>query len=85
MKEWHDTTMPDETADAVLVHLEEEARELLMEPSFEEAADVLLCLFAWTSRRGFALPALMYAAASKLEINKRRKWVKMPNGTYHHK
>lgn len=50
----------------------------------EEYADCLMCLLDSAARAGITVEHLKYAFQKKLEVNKKRTWVKKPNNTYDH-
>ncbi len=64
----------------ILKHLEEEIEELLEDPdSAEEQADCLMLIFQLSRATGVDLEK---AVLDKLEINKRRKWARIPGVGY---
>ena len=78
--EWSTQTFADERLPDVLAHLLHEVREELIPDPYEidEYADVYLLLLDALAHAGFEYCALILAAQTKLEINKKRKWGK-PN------
>lgn len=61
-----------------------EAEEFAAEPSLEEAADVFISLIAACTYFGWHPDDLARAARDKMEINKKRSWTQLPDGTYQH-
>lgn len=79
---WADETFGRQfTAQRQCDRVLEECRELVAEPSAEEAADVAICLFVVAHRMGFDLQA---AIDAKMDINRRRKWRVNGDGTGYH-
>lgn len=69
-----------------LLHLREEISELIENPNDEmEWADCWLLLLDAACRKGYTVDDLVEFGKRKLEINKKREWVKQPSGVYKHK
>ncbi len=71
----------------VTAHLKtlEEAKEFALEPSLEEAADVILTIAGAAINRGWTIKELGDAIVQKILINMEREWVRSEDGTYRHK
>jgi hypothetical protein len=97
--EWAQRTFPDGTALSSLEKLEDEIQEIRNEiilgttngPHSDfiadlstEYADALMCLFDSAGRMGIKPHVILEAFERKLEINKKRDWVKNDNNTYSH-
>lgn len=50
----------------------------------EEYADALMCLFDSAGRAGISVSEITEAFEKKLEVNKKRTWVKNPDNSYSH-
>jgi hypothetical protein len=61
-----------------------EAVEFSENPTLEEAADILICLYGAAFYRGWTLDDLECAIARKMNINRRRKWERQEDGTWQH-
>lgn len=68
-----------------LKKLKQEADEAIEKPNdLEEYADILLALFGAAYKAGFTYEQLLKASKSKFEVVQKRKWIKLPDGTYQH-
>lgn len=90
-KDWSDffkKFMKDATAEDFVTKFKEEAQEFWEKPSLEEMSDVFATMLAWAIEvHGgveHAMNLFFLASEAKLEKNLRRKWERMPDGTYHH-
>lgn len=88
--EWSLKTFLDATPISSLRKLESEIKEIeadilagIRKP--EEYADALKCLFDSAGRQGILPIEIFESFKSKLEINKKRKWIKNPDNSYSHK
>lgn len=86
---WSLQTFPEATPLGSLRKLESEIKEIeydiengIRRP--EEFADALMCLFDVAGRYDISVQEIIGAFAAKLEVNKRRKWVKNPDNSYSH-
>lgn len=61
-----------------------EATEFAVDPSLEEAADVLICLLGWAELNGLSGDAIVAAAQAKMRVNLARTWRRKPDGTWQH-
>ena len=78
-------TFPDHALAGHVEKLKTECDEVLKCPNdVMEFADVLLVFISMASTAGFEPDEILCAAETKLNINRRRKWMKMPDGTYQH-
>jgi hypothetical protein len=69
-----------------LHHLKFEIDELIEDPDDPlEWADCMLLLLDAARRKGYTPDQLFDFCLEKLEINKKRKWVKSDNNVYFHK
>lgn len=83
---WSATAFPDAGTIDHIKKLKDEADEVIKEPyDIEEYADCIIALFAGAWKTGITFSMLVEAVNQKLEVNKKREWVKLPNGTYQHK
>ena len=74
IQNWLDEVYPDRTLDSTLAKLREELQELSERPlDGWEAADVVILLFDLCDIVGFDLAKLVH---HKMNINRKRKWVK---------
>lgn len=64
--------------------LKEEASEFFNEPSLEEAADCFIALLGAVDGQGWTQDQLAQAVTEKMAINRKRRWVQQPDGTYRH-
>lgn len=79
---WQQETFTDGTEQGRIEHFREEIDEYLADPSNgEEAVDVFFLFVALFKNRGIDLRA---EAERKLEINKKRAWLKIPGGYSKH-
>lgn len=83
---WSATAFPDAGTIDHIKKLKDEADEVIKEPfDIEEYADCVIALFAGAWKAGITFNRLVEAVDQKLEVNKKRQWVKLPNGMYQHK
>lgn len=83
---WSATAFPDASTIDHIKKLKDEADEVIKEPSdIEEYADCVIALFAGAWKAEITFNILVGAIDQKLEVNKKREWVKLPNGVYQHK
>lgn len=87
--QWSRRTFPEATALSSLEKLKSETEEIEKDIKAgkkvpEEYADALMCLFDSAARQGITIDAIFKAFEEKLEINKRRIWVKNPDNSYSH-
>lgn len=76
---------PDASCNDHLKKLKIEADEAMQDNrDITEFADCLGAIYGAVSKAGFLYPELIKAGFEKLEINKVRKWEKLPDGTYQH-
>lgn len=69
-----------------LHHLKMEINELIENPNSPlEWADCMLLLLDAARRKGYTPDQIFDFCLQKLEINKKRKWVKIENNVYIHK
>lgn len=61
-----------------------EAKEFADNPSLEEAADTYISLLGAITQFGWTYDDLAVAVDTKMATNEKRKWAKMPDGTYQH-
>lgn len=80
-KVFSQNTFIDANTDDYLIKLEEEVKELKEDVSIEELADCVLVLVGLSR---FIEGDLKKAITNKIEINEKRKWERLPDGTYHH-
>jgi hypothetical protein len=79
---WTDCAFPEASGDSFIIKARTEWNELLADPDDpEEAADVILCLFAGWHRKGVDLLSVLNR---KLDINENRTWELQSDGTYQH-
>jgi len=64
--------------------VEKEAIEYADDPSLEEAADVFISLVGSMHHQGWTTVDLVAAVQAKMEINEKRTWVQLDDGTYQH-
>lgn len=64
--------------------LREEAKEFVDDPCLEEAADCFIALLGAVKGAGWDLNQLAAAVTTKTAINRKRKWERQPDGTFHH-
>lgn len=86
---WSLVTFPEATPISSLRKLESEIKEIEYDLENgqrrpEEYADALMCLLDSGGRHGIFLPEIIGAFAAKLEVNKRRVWVKNADNSYSH-
>lgn len=86
---WSLVTFPEATAVSSLRKLESEIKEIEYDIEHgkrrpEEYADALMCLFDVAGRSGISVVEIINAFAAKLEVNKRRQWIKNPDNSYSH-
>lgn len=74
-------TYPEAKAQDYLTKLNEEAEELLAEPSMEELVDCILVLVGLSR---FLPGDLKNALEAKIAKNESRRWERQANGTYRH-
>lgn len=85
MGEFAYKAFPDATSIDHLQKLINEAKEAKESPNdINEYADCLLSLFAAAYKAGIKIIPLLVASGCKLEVCKKRKWVKLEDGTYQH-
>ena len=76
---------PDAGLEHNLIHLKEEADEIIKQPDdLEEWADGLICYLGGFGKTNFTIYALQEACDKKITKNLNRNWVKRPDGTYKH-
>jgi hypothetical protein len=82
---WSKTAFPDAGTIDHIKKLQQEAEEVIQEPSdITEYADCVIALFAGAWKSGISFNELVEAVDQKLEVNKKREWMKLPDGTYQH-
>ena len=75
------TTFKEATSIEHLKKLKQEVDEAIEKPDYLfEYADCLLALFAAVHKAGYDLSDLINKSSEKLEIIKKRKWKKLPDG-----
>lgn len=85
---WALETFPEETIEEQAIHLRKELAELRLSGEAEELADCLMLAhlvnlrLLWQARD--APFDVVAEVRRKLEINRRRKWVRTPEGDYQH-
>lgn len=87
--DWSLKTFPEATPLSSIFKLESEVQEIKYDLANgirrpEEYADALMCLLDSAGRSGIGVAEIIEAFAVKLEVNKRRKWVKNPDNSYSH-
>ena len=83
--EWSKSAFPDANSIAHIIKMKHEAQEVIEAPyDTKEYADCLIALVAAAYKADICLFELIEATKDKLEINKKRKWVKLTDGTYQH-
>jgi hypothetical protein len=81
INKWQRERFPFATTEGVLNHLNEEVIEFFLEPSAEEAADIMILLYGWAGKVGVDLLA---EVDKKMLKNRHRKWNIQPDGTGRH-
>lgn len=86
---WSLKTFPEATAISSLRKLESEIKEIESDIATGnknpmEYADALMCLFDSAGRQGIPASEIFTAFGEKLEINKKRVWIKNPDNSYSH-
>lgn len=85
---WALETFPDETIEEQAIHLRKELAELRLSGEAEELADCLMLAhlvnlrLLWTARD--VSFDVVEEIRRKLEVNRRRKWVRTSEGDYQH-
>ena len=87
--EWQQANFPAATKEGIIRHLSEEFEEFLFAASNptsiidaeEEAADILILLYAWSTANNIDLQS---AVNEKMRINRSRTWIIQPDGTGRH-
>lgn len=83
--EWSKKTFQDANSIDHLQKLKIEAQEAKETPyRKEEYADCMIVLFAAAYKADISFYELIEAVKNKFEINKKRKWEKLSDGTYQH-
>ena len=83
--QWTKEAFSDAGSVEHLRKLHEETDEAIECPEdISEYADCLGAIFGAAYKQGFSFEQLLNASFDKLEINKSRKWQKLPDGTYRH-
>ena len=82
INKWQNERFPNATLAGILKHLSEEFAEFLANPSSEEAADIIILLFAWAKEE--EIPDLLVAVDKKMLKNRHRRWNIQPDGTGRH-
>jgi len=68
-----------------MVKLKEEINEVIENPTdIVEYVDCFICLISAANESGISLSDIVEKINEKLEINKKRKWKLMEDGTYKH-
>lgn len=82
---WSKNAFPDANSIDHLQKLKHEAQEAKETPyKIEEYADCMIALLAAAWKADIAFFELIEAVESKLEVNKKRNWKKLSDGTYQH-
>ncbi|MBV8979683.1 MAG: hypothetical protein JO086_02175 [Acidimicrobiia bacterium] len=74
----------DSAPETMLRKVAEEVGEFLVQPSVNEAIDVLATVVLWAARSGTPPDELLCQAWARLQVWRRRTYVRQPDGTYHH-
>jgi hypothetical protein len=78
-------TFPDASSNDHLKKLKIEADEAMQDNrDSSEYADCLMAVYGAAAKAGFSFDELIRAGFEKLNINKTRKWKRLPDGTYQH-
>lgn len=84
---WFDEAMPDSSPESLWLKFEEEVEEFLSaegeNDELAECVDSLITLWRYAEQR-FGNERLFLQLEKKLAINRKRRFEKMPDGTYHH-
>ena len=99
LKKWfNDTFGPDPDPMTIILKLQEEVNELNMRVQtysqwethenrlavLEEIADVTMVLFRLSQRYGFCYDNFVDAIVTKHNVNRKREWEQLPDGTWKH-
>lgn len=71
VNDWQAVTFPHSISASVLAHFEREVREFLKDGDPEEAADIVMLLFAFAGKQGFDL---LEQVERKFAICQERQW-----------
>jgi predicted house-cleaning noncanonical NTP pyrophosphatase (MazG superfamily) len=83
--QWTMETFPGHTLIGHINKLKTECDEIMESPNdVMEFADVLLAFMSMANAAGFDPREILTAAEIKLNINRSRKWRKLPDGSYQH-
>jgi hypothetical protein len=83
--EWSKQAFPDATEIEHLLKLKQETEEVIERPKNEdEYADCFMCLMAAAYKANIPYEQLQLAIAHKLNVNRKRQWVRLEDGTYQH-
>jgi len=83
--EWARKAFPDANSIAHMIKLKHEAQEVIEAPyDVKEYADCLIALIGAVHKADISLFELIDATKEKLEVNKKRNWIKLEDGTYQH-
>ena len=83
--QWMNKAMPDVTLGSCLGHLVKEVAEIVESPDdITEYADVYLLLLSAMTKANIDIQDVVAEAWAKLEVNKKRTWIKQPEGHYEH-
>jgi len=83
--EWSKKTFPDAGSIQHIIKLKNEAQEVIESPyDIKEYADCIIALLSAAYKADITFFELVKAVEDKLEINKKRNWTKLSDGTYQH-
>lgn len=85
VNQWQEEQFPNATTDGIIKHLREEFNEFLDDPSPEEAADIVILLYAWANAWANKVGIDLHDEVDKKMIkNRNRSWNIQPDGTGRH-